>query len=61
MLAARPGWSRQRVSDVFANNVSAAASAQPTQSIMSGPRTSSSEVVAATRLAVAEALEQSYV
>ncbi len=44
----------------FAKIVSAADSAIPTNGMMSGARTESLAVVAATRLAVAEAIELSY-
>ena len=58
-LAAQPGWSRERVSEAFANQVSSAQTAHPTYSMMTGARTESPEVVKAARMAVAEALELS--
>ncbi len=59
LLASQPGWSRKRVSEMFANKVSAAQTAHPSYSMMTGARTQSVEVVEEVRMAVAESLEQS--
>jgi hypothetical protein len=59
LLAAQPGWSRKQVSEMFADQVSSAQTAHPNYSMMTGARTQSAEVVEATRMAVAESLEQS--
>ena len=59
LLAAQPGWSRKRVSETFADQVSSAQTAHPSYSMMTGPRTQSVAVVETVRQAVAEELELS--